>query len=117
VPLRVELANLAFKVTAWKKLENLTEQAAKCVHVEPFSRAPNRSAVAPAYTGRLNVPSANLDGSECHYTFHSLLLELSYRLDAVALCFEYTGPVCRQALILTGRTQNADSSRAQVRVR
>jgi hypothetical protein len=64
VPLRVELANLAFKVTARKKLENLTEQAAKCVHVEPFSGAPNRLAVAPAYTGRLNVPSANLDGSE-----------------------------------------------------
>jgi hypothetical protein len=36
VPLCVELANLTFKIATRKKLENLTEQAAKCVHVEPF---------------------------------------------------------------------------------
>src|SRR6266403_526751 len=67
MPFGVELAHFALKVRARNKLEYLTEQAAKSVHVEPFCRMPKRSGKSLQLTWGGSTSPPNLDDSDMKY--------------------------------------------------
>jgi hypothetical protein len=52
MPLGSQLPHLALEVRPRNKLENLTEQAAKSVHVEPFRCRPKRCGSHSSLLGR-----------------------------------------------------------------
>ena len=63
MPLRIVLGDQLREVTARNKLENLTEQAAKCVHVEPFCGELKRGGTRSSLHEEAQRLLANLDGS------------------------------------------------------
>src|SRR5579883_2812153 len=68
MPLGIEPAHLALEVRARNKLENLTEQAAKSVHVEPLRCRPKRFGSRFSLHGEAQRPPANLDDSDELYS-------------------------------------------------
>src|SRR5277367_1486235 len=66
--LGVQLAYFALRVRPRNKLENLTEQAAESVHVEPFCGAPERCGNRSSLHGKARRLSPNLDDSDSIHT-------------------------------------------------
>src|SRR5208337_4700184 len=73
MPLGIVLAHLPLKVAARNELENLTEQAAKCLHVGPLLGMPNRLGTRQSLPKVAQRLPANLDKSErkCMFIFGS----------------------------------------------
>jgi hypothetical protein len=64
VPLRIEFMHLTFEVGARNELENLAEQTAESVHVEPLCCGPKRFGSRASLHAKAQRPSANLDDSD-----------------------------------------------------